>query len=67
MVIRLKKAVTATDIKSNTKVKAIKKDVKYEEVKIGSITAFEETYRFNFGGDKAERSTEKRFACRKVR
>jgi len=55
MVIRLKKAMSATDIRSNKKVRASQKDVKYEEVKIGSIAVFEETYRYSFGGEKAER------------
>ena len=54
-VIRLKKAVSATDIKSNMKISAYKKNLRYEEAKIGSITAFEETYRFSFNNDKADR------------
>lgn len=55
VVLRLKKAVSATDIKSNLKVTSGKKDVKYEEVKIGSVTAYEETYRFSFDNDNADR------------
>ena len=55
MVIRLKKAVSAADIKSKSNVKAGQKDFKYEEVKVGGITVFEETYRPGFGGEKAER------------
>ena len=55
MVIHLKKAVSATDIKSNKKVTSFQKDVKYEETKIGSATVFEETYRSVFLDGKADR------------
>ncbi len=55
VIIRLKKAVAAADLQSTKKDDAFRKDFKYEEVKIGSITAFEERYRFAFGDAKAER------------
>jgi hypothetical protein len=54
-VIRLKKAVSAADIKSNRKVRSFQKDVKYDESKIGSITVFEETYAVAIGGPEGDR------------
>ena len=52
--IRLKKAAAA-DIKADVKVASFKKDFKYEEVKIAGLTAYEQTYRFSFDGEKGER------------
>ena len=54
-IIRLKKAASAADIKTNTKVEAHKRDFQFREVAVGSIAVFEETYRSAFRDAKAER------------
>jgi hypothetical protein len=55
LVMRLKKAITAAEVKAGEKSQSFKKDIQYDESKVAGITLYEETFLPAFAGDKAER------------